>query len=157
MRLEGYVGPALLHVRVVKTGLYRAENHVSVESVQEQLEAVKLDVELLKQKCDSEPKTTKSFNVKRNTAVDRLEKIIEKLSAEVDELRPALKDALDATHTTPEGKIAIDTYDVLVEYTISKTWFSQSLRAACVQLRPRRAQGRRGLCTPGPTAKKKHS
>ena len=41
MRLKGFVGPALLHVRVVKTGLYRAEKHVSVESVQEQLEAVK--------------------------------------------------------------------------------------------------------------------
>ena len=74
MRLKGYVGPALLHVRVVKTGLYRAEKHVSVESVQEQLEAVKMDVELLKQKCDSEPKTTKSFNVKRKAALDRLEK-----------------------------------------------------------------------------------
>ena len=85
MRLKGYVGPALLHVRVVMTGLYRAEKHVSVESVQEQLEAVKLDVELLKQKCDSEPKTTASLDVTTSSSPDRLEEMIKNMKEEIRE------------------------------------------------------------------------
>ena len=83
MRQKGYVGPALLHVRVVKTGLYRAEKHVSVESVQEQLEAVKSEAKLLKQKCDSEPKTAKSLDVKTNSSPDGLEEMIKNMREKI--------------------------------------------------------------------------
>ena len=139
MRQKGYVGPALLHVRVVKTGLYRAENHVSVESVQEQLEAVKLDVELLKQKCDSEPKTTTSLDVTTSSSPDRLEEMIknmkEEIREEINELRHehrALKDDLKATCTAPKAKKTADEYNQLDDSTTDKTLNDRSLKTAAL-------------------------